>query len=193
MKRWPFLLLALLVSCSETPSNSPASTMSRTPLSVRGWIHDIEGAKTEQIPDVEIARRAAIFAATTVYVDKSEFSSGGVSENGAFVVLDVPHDKATVVFQSAGITAATLTLQNVPGTADVLVPSVILRQGEVKILDPKAIKVRVVSEDGQPRATGQFAIVAGHRVPVMEVPLQELATRREYPQPPGFRPVATVR
>jgi len=192
MNRWSFLLLALLVSCSETPADSPHA-LSRQPVSVRGWLHDVEGAQHEQIPDLEIARRQQIFMGTTVFVDKSEFSSGGVAENGAFLVLDVPPNSADVVFQSTNIDAAKLELRDVPGNADVLVPSVILRRGNVTVLDPKAIKVRLPGEGKQARDTGKFATVAGYKVPIIETPLSQLTDRRDYPNPGGFRPVAIVR
>jgi hypothetical protein len=192
MKRWSFLLLALLVSCSKTPANSPHA-LSSEPVSVRGWIHDAEGSVHEQIPDLEIARRQQLFIATTVFVEKSEFSSGGVAENGAFIVLDVPPHAADLVFQSTNIDAARLVLKDVPGNADVLVPAIILRQGAVTVLDPKAIKVRVPGDDDQPRNTGKFATVASYKVPIIETPLSQLANRREYPDPGGFRPVATFR
>lgn len=192
MKRWPLLLLALLVSCSETPADSPHA-LSRSPVSVRGWIHDAEGSVHEQIPDLEIARRQQLFMATTVFVEKSEFSSGGVAENGSFLVLDVPPNAADVIFQSTNIDAARLVLKDVPGNADVLVPAIILRRGAVTVLDPKAIKVRLPGDGKQARDTGRFAIVAGYKVPIIETPLAQLADRREYPDPGGFRPVATFK
>jgi hypothetical protein len=45
----------------------------------------------------------------------------------------------------------------------------------------------------KPRDTGKFAVVAGHRVPVIEAPLGEFGNRRDYPNPGGFRPVATYK
>jgi hypothetical protein len=41
--------------------------------------------------------------------------------------------------------------------------------------------------------SGKTAKVGGYTVPIMNTPFAEMMDRREYPNPGGFRPVATVR
>lgn len=61
------------------------------------------------------------------------------------------------------------------------------------MLDPKKIEVRLPASVDKPRPTGKTATVAGYTVPIVETPLAQMANRRDYPNPPGYRPVATVR
>jgi len=61
------------------------------------------------------------------------------------------------------------------------------------VLDPKKIVVRVAGNVAKPTPTGKTATVAGYPVPVLEVPIKQMYDRRDYPQVPGFRPVATVK
>lgn len=183
----------LLTACGGGEKGESVYTLSRNPVSVRGWITDVAGAQKAETMEMEIARRTQLFQSSSVWVEKSEFASGGIAENGAFIVLDVPPMNATLGFNAPGAETAQIVLENVPGSADVFIPNVILENGGAKVLDPKAILVRVPSKVDKPRATGKMATVAGHAVPIMEVPLQQLADRREYPNPGGFRPVATFR
>ena len=187
------IAVVLLAACGGEPSGSSPYTISRKPVSVRGWITDVAGAKSAETVEMEIARRTELFASSSVWVENSEYASGGIAENGAFIVLDVPPDNATLGFNAPGAENAKIVLQNVPGTADVFIPNVILEPGGAKVLDPKAILVRVPGEVTQPKATGKTAMVAGYTVPVIEAPLSAFADRREYPNPGGFRPVATVK
>lgn len=185
------LALLLAVSCNES-KNSPHA-LSRQPLSVRGWVEDVAGAKRGETIEMEIARRQELFAATSVWVENNEFASGGVAENGAFIVLDVPPGNSVIGFNAPGAETARLTLENMPGSADVLIPAIILENGGAKVRDPKAIQIRVAGRVDKPTPTGKFAIIAGNQVPVMETPLSAMANRREYPDPPGYRPVATIK
>ncbi|MEA2488639.1 MAG: hypothetical protein QOH21_431 [Acidobacteriota bacterium] len=199
MKSSAFLLVVLsllvtiaLLGCNETPSDSPHA-LSREPISVRGWVEDVDGATRNPIAEMEIARRQEQFAQTSVWVEGNQYASGGVSENGAFIVLDVPPPNATLGFQAPGADGAQLTLQNVPGTADVFIPALFLSKGKVRVGNPKAIQVRLPANIDKAKPTGAFAIIAGHKVPVMATPLREMMDRRDYPSPGGFRPVAIVR
>jgi hypothetical protein len=187
------LALVLLAACGGGESGSSPYTISRKPVSVRGWITDVAGAQRAETMEMEIARRTELFASSSVWVENSEFASGGIAENGSFIVLDVPPDDAILGFNAPGAENARIVLQNVPGTADVFIPNVVLEPGGAKVLDPKAILVRVPGEVTQPRPTGKTATVAGYTVPVIEAPLGQFADRREYPAPAGFRPVATVK
>lgn len=183
--------LALVFGCSK--SKDSAESIASQPVSVRGWVHDVAGAKTETNLDMEIARRQSMFVQTSLWVEKSQFASGGIAQNGAFIVLDVPPGTSTIGFSAPGAENARLVLENVPGNADVLIPQIVLENGGAKVLDPNLIKVRVPGSGSQPRDTGKLAKVAGHSVRVIETPLVQLTDRRDYPQPGGFRPVAVVK
>ena len=188
-----FVLAILLVAACGGETTDSARGPARNPVSVRGWVTDVAGARRAETIEMEIARRTQLFQSSSVWVENNEFASGGIAENGAFIVLDVPPSNAILGFNAPGAETAKIVLQNVPGNADVFIPNVILENGGAKVLDPKAILVRIPGEVAQPRATGKTAIVAGHTVPVIDTPLGQMFDRREYPDPPGFRPVATVR
>ena len=186
-------MLLLVVSCGA-PEPGSVQTISRSPISVRGWILDVKGAQTQQNPDLEIARRTELFATASIWVENTQYASGGIQENGAFVVLDVPPNSATIGFQATGADQAQLTLEGVPPTADVLIPNVILEPGGATVRDPKAILIRLPDNTVKKRTpTGKTAKVAGYTVAIVLVPLSEMADRREFPDPGGFRPVATVK
>ncbi|HYC57973.1 MAG TPA: hypothetical protein VEK79_00240 [Thermoanaerobaculia bacterium] len=187
------LLMLALAACKESEDQS-VFAMSREPVSVRGWILDVKDAKKEEIVDMEIQRRTALFQSTSVWVEETEYASGGIAENGAFIVLDVPPNKATLGFNAPGAETAKLLLEGVPGTADVFIPDVILEPNGATVRDPKQILVRVPSSDvDKPTRSDKTATVAGHIVPIIKAPIRDFMDRREYPNPGGFRPVATVR
>jgi hypothetical protein len=189
----PFALV-VLAACGGKESGGEIYQMSRDPISVRGWILDVKGAKRAETIEMEIARRTQLFQSSSVWVENVQYASGGIAENGSFIVLDVPPLNATLGFNAPGAETAKVVLQNVPATADVFIPDLILENGGAKVLDPKRIIVRVPSSNVSKRTpTGQTATVAGYTVPVIEAPLSEMNDRRDYPQVPGFRPVATVK
>ncbi len=185
------IALVTLAACkgSESEGVRPPSQ----PVSVRGWILDVKGAQRAETMEMELARRSQLFLASSVWVENSIFASGGIAENGAFVVLDVPPQNTTLGFNAPGAETAKVVMQNVPGNADVFIPDLILENGGATVLDPKKIVVRVPASVSQRRPTGRTATIAGYTVPVIEAPMSELIDRREYPQVPGFRPVATVK
>lgn len=186
------LALVTLASCGGGGKKT-GGDFSRKPVSVRGWVLDVKGAKRANTAEMEMFRRQQLFQATSLWVENNQYASGGIGENGAFIVLDVPPASSVIGFNAPGATTAKLVLQNVPGTADVFVPDVILEAGGATVLDPTRILVRVAAKVSKRSPTGQTAIVAGHRVAVMEVPLAELIDRRDYPHPPGYLTVATVK
>lgn len=144
--------------------------------------------------EMEIARRTELFAATSVWVENNEYASGGIAENGAFIVLDVPPGNATLGFNAPGAETARLTLQDVPGTADVFIPDLVLEPNGSTVLDPAKILIRVPSEEVEKlTASGKTAKINQYTVPIMNAPLSQMTDRREYPNPGGFRPVATVK
>lgn len=167
--------------------------MSSDPTSVRGWVLDVKGAKRGETIEMELGRRAELFASTSVWVENVAYASGGIAGNGAFVVLDVPPNSATLGFNAPGAETARLELRNVPANADVLIPNVILFNGGASVLDPSKIVVRIPGSSDQITRTGKKAIVAGYEVEIVESPLSKMGDRRDYPDVPGIRPVATVR
>ncbi|HYO76734.1 MAG TPA: hypothetical protein VE010_09755 [Thermoanaerobaculia bacterium] len=188
------LAFLFVVACGGEQDPKSAQMLSRTPCSVRGWILDVKGAQQAENADLEIARRTELFTTSSVWVEDTEFASGGIAENGAFIILDVPPQKATLGFQATGAADARLVLEGVPPSADVLIPNVILENNGATILDPKLLQVRIPDRDvDKPTPNGQTARIAGHAVPIMRTPLHMLEDRRDYPNPGGFRPVATFK
>jgi hypothetical protein len=196
MKRLFLPLLFLFASCGpERTTNSVG--VSREPISVRGWIAGVEGSEatnTFRTVETEAARRMALFQQTNVWVDNAPYVSGGVAENGSFILLDVPPGNVTIVFSTPNIPAARLVLQNIPGNADVIVPGVILKKDSVAFADPAAVKVRMAAHVRKAVPAGRFATIAGLRVPVMNTPMAAMVDRRDYPNPPyAGAPLATVK
>ena len=193
LRRSLAIAFLVLAACGRSEKSGSLSQLQGEPVSVRGWIADVAGAKRGATMEMEIARRAELFQATSLWVENFEFASGGISGNGGFVVLDVPPQNSTISFSAPGAETAKLVLQNVPGNADVFIPDLVLEPGGVKVLDPSRILVRVPTTSDKAAPTGRTAIIAGYTVPIYETPMKQFGDRREYPSPPGFRPVATVK
>ena len=169
----------------------------REPVSVRGWIYDVERNVAEgsfKTVETEVARRAEMFAQTSVWIDNVAYVSGGVAEDGSFILLDVPPGNVTISFSAPGAETARLPLQNIPGNSDVLVPGLILKKDGSAVTDPKALRVRLPSGVSASKPTNATAIIAGHTVPIIETPYNQMVDRRDYPAPPGSaRAIATVK
>jgi hypothetical protein len=194
MRRTLFVLaLFALASCGGGEKSDSVYDLSKEPVSVRGWILDVKGAQRGETMETEIARRTQLFQSSSVWVENAQYASGGIAENGAFIVLDVPPSNAILGFNAPGAESAQVLLKDVPGSADVFIPDLILQNGGATVLDPKKIEVRLPASVDKPRPTGKTATVAGYTVPIVETPLAQMNNRRDYPQPPGYRPVATVR
>lgn len=192
MKRAAWIVVLLvLASCSG--SEDPIYKLSRDPVSVRGWINDVKGAKPGETMEMEVARRTEMFVATSVWAEGNEYASGGIAENGAFVVLDVQPGKSVLGFNAPGAENARIVLEGIPGSADVIIPEVILEPNGATVVDPSRIVIRVPSDVSQRTPTGQTAKVNQYTVPIVNVPLAEMSDRRDYPKPSGFQPVATYK
>jgi hypothetical protein len=186
-------LALVMIACGGKPPTPSADLVSREPVSVRGWIEDVEGSKRAATPEMESGRRTQIFQATSIWVENANYVSGGVAENGSFILLDVPPGDVTIGFNAPGAETAKLVLHNIPGSADVLVPALILKRGGASVWKPEAVKVRIAAQIDKPAPTGKTATVAGVTVPVVYVPLRAMVDRRDYPNPGGFAPLATYR
>ncbi|HEV7921591.1 MAG TPA: hypothetical protein VGR02_12455 [Thermoanaerobaculia bacterium] len=192
------LLLAACCSLLACTGELPSAHLSKDPISLRGWIADVEQRQdnnTFRTVETESARRAQLFQGTNIWVENAPYVSGGVAETGAFLLLDVPPGNITVDFTPPGGQNVRLVMQNIPGNADVLIPALLLKpNGTVALLDPKAVKVRLAANIDKPRPTSLTAIIAGVSVPVIEVPIAEMVDRRDYPNAPATTaPVATVK
>ncbi len=190
MKRILCILLLILAACS---SEKPKPAVSKEPVSVRGWIEDVEGSVRAANPDLETARRTQIFQATSIWVENADYVSGGVAENGSFILLDVPPGNLTIGFEAPGAEQARVVLQNIPGNADVFIPGLILKKDGVRVMKPEAVRVRVPARIEKETRTGRMAVVAGLQVPIVDVPIAAMIDRHDYPKPEGFRPVATFK
>lgn len=186
--------LVLVAACGgEKKDDASIYLLNREPTSVRGWIHDVAGAKKGETMEMELGRRQSLFASTSLWVENSQYASGGIAEDGAFVILDVPPQKSVIGFNAPGAEDAKLVLENVPGNADVFIPDVVLEHGGATVLDPKKILIRLPMKIDKAQPTGRSAKIGGYSVPIIATPLGQLADRREYPHPGGFRPVAIVK
>jgi hypothetical protein len=187
--------LLLFAACSgETKIDEESIyALNREPTSVRGWIVDVANTKHSDTIEIEIARRQQLFQATSLWVENNQYASGGISSNGAFVILDVPPINATIGFNAPGAENAKLTLKNVPGNSDVFIPDIVLERGGAKVLDPKKILIRLPMKIDKAQDTGRTAMIGPYTVPIIATPLGQLTDRREYPNPGGFRPVAIVK
>ena len=194
MRRFvPILALLLLPACSGEKKADSIYLMSRSPTRVRGWIFDGKGAQKAEAMEMEIARRTQLFQSTSVWVEDAQFASGGIAENGAFIVLDVPPLSATLGFNAPTAETARIVMKDVPPSADVFLPDVVLEPGGATFLDPSRLMVRLPASVSKPTPTGRHATINGHKVPIVETPVAQMVDRRDYPNPGGFRPVAVVK
>ncbi|HKO56472.1 MAG TPA: hypothetical protein VJ276_11380 [Thermoanaerobaculia bacterium] len=194
MRSAPVLAVVLLLAACT--GELPSAHLAKEPISLRGWIADVDGSSNGAFRTVETesARRVQLFQSTNIWVENAPYVSGGVADTGAFLLLDVPPGNITVSFTAPGAQNAKLVMQNVPGNADVLIPALQLKANGVALLDPKAVKVRVAAKIDKARPTKMTATIAGVLVPVIEVPIAEMVDRRDYPDAPStVAPVATVK
>lgn len=194
-KRTILVALLIVIGCQgggERPSRNPQ--LSRTPVSVRGWIADIERVQDPAVfktVDTELARRSEVFQNTNMWIEGMPFVSGGISETGAFVLLDVPPGDVTINFATAGAENAKLVLKNVPGNSDVMIPGLLLTKTGSKLTEPEKVKVRMAGSVDRP--TGKTANINGLDVPIVEVPIRAMMDRRDYPEVASMAPVPVAK
>jgi hypothetical protein len=190
------LLLTLLAAACGGGSEHPGPHVASDPISVRGWIVDVDTAPNNAYHTIETeaARKQNLFRGTNVWIENAPYVSGGVAETGAFLLLDVPPGNVTITFSAPGAPASRLVLGQIPGNADVFVPAMMLKRDGVALLDPSSVKVRLAANIDKAIPSGAFAIVAGQRVPVMRTPINQMIDRLDYPTPPSMQaPLATVK
>jgi hypothetical protein len=194
MKRLAVITL-LATACWGPKPGTPV--VSKDPISVRGWILDVENGETTTYHTVETeaARKATLFQGTNIWVDNAPYVSGGVAQTGAFLLLDVPPGNPIIELTPPNGPTARLRMENVPGNADVYLPALILRKGAIVPADPAAVKVRVATRVPKEAPSGAFVTIGGQRIPIMNTPIAEMTDRHDYPTPPGggVTPLATVK
>lgn len=179
-----FLSAALVARCG------PAETgpdVSRSPASVRGWIGDIELPPNETYRLMEKTTginqlKLQILQGTTLSVAGTQVASGGIAENGSFIILDVAPGSVTIIFSAPGLPENMLTIDNVPPNADILLPAVELTL-KGAVVDPKRVVARIPEERGRETPVPPPIRVMGQEVPVRVASLGELVDRRDYPEP----------
>jgi hypothetical protein len=196
MRHLALVALLLGAACGGVEPNTPR--VSKDPISVRGWILDVDngGESTRyKTVETEAARKAALFQATNIWVDNAPYVSGGVAQTGAFLLLDVPPGTPVIELTPPNSPTARLRMENIPGNADVFLPALILRKDTVVLADPAAVKVRMAAHVAKETPSGTFAIIGGQRVPIMNTPIADMVDRHDYPTPPngGAAPLATVK
>jgi hypothetical protein len=191
--KWLATIALFALACGSPTPNTPH--VSREPISVRGWIVDVESPPSAyRTIETEWARKSQLFLQTNIWVDNAPYVSGGVAENGSFILLDVPPGNVTVSFSAPGAPLVRLVLEHVPGNADVFIPALFIKHDSVALLEPKGVKVRLAAKVKQPTPTGATAIVAGLTFPVVNTPMVAMMDRLDYPIPPsGPVPIATVK
>ncbi|MEA2336775.1 MAG: hypothetical protein QOE82_782 [Thermoanaerobaculia bacterium] len=190
------LIFALVAAACGGSSEPKGPHVHKDPISVRGWIVDVEtGPSTAyHTVETEAARKADLFRGTNVWVENAPYVSGGVAETGSFLLLDVPPGDVTITFSAQGVPSSRLVLRHIPGNADVFIPAMLIKRDTVSLLDPKSVKVRMAAQVDKSAPTGAFANVGDLRVPVMNTPIKEMIDRLDYPNPPASAaPLATVK
>ena len=189
------LLVVLALAAAACSNEAKGPQVSKEPVSVRGWLLDVEGSSSPiRTAETEAARKTHLFQATYVEVVNAPYVSGGIAENGSFLLLDVPPGKVTIIFSAPGAQSAKLEMDNVPGNADIFLPALLLENNGVTLAEPAAVKVRMAARIATVKPSGQFVTVAGARLPVLETPLAQMADRHDYPTPPTtLVPIAKVK
>ena len=166
--------------------------MKKNPISIRGWIAGIDTGTPPPgdvfavtSPDLKISPyQSQLFQETNLSIEGVAYASGGVSDNGSFVVLDAPPGDVVLNFQAPGISLVQLRMANIPPNADLLIPAIQLHPDRVEILDPEGIAIRVPAPPrGERKQLDEKAIVGEHEVVVWQVPLRDMMDRRDWPVP----------
>jgi len=178
------LMLTFLVAGCAAPKGGGAGAHG-SPVSVRGWIADVEMPPSDLMkvtdPYIQIQRKYAMFRDTAISVEGVNYVSGGVAETGAFIMLDVPPGDSIINFQPPGLPDAQLKLRQIPGNGDVILPGLLIKGTKVELFKPEDAMVRLAGTGTERKKLDIPAYVGDVRIDVWEVPLSELADRREYP------------
>ena len=174
-----FLVTAVLVvsSCGggETTTRRPA----QNPISIRGWIMDIEGTPSD-IPDVAFPaiNRAPIqyILDANVYVPDQQYVSGTI-ENGSFVMLDVANGDATIMFQAAGIADSPMRVKGVPPSADLVLPGIVIGKEISYVADSRRAMVRIPSNVAEVEEVPSTTFVNDEKISTYNIPIKKMGDR----------------
>lgn len=177
----PLLLLAASCAVPEDDGTGPG----KTPVSVRGWIADIQLPPQEVMkvsdPARERQRMHQFLSETNIYVLNMPFVSGSIAETGAFIMLDVPPGDVTLRFQPPGLPEAQLVIKNLPGNADVMLAGLKIDGEKVSLINPSKSVARIPIEEDVRRKLDSVVYVGDQSIEVWEVPYNDLVDRREFP------------
>lgn len=178
-------VIAISLAGCEAKESGPE--VSRSPASVRGWIGDIELPPNEMYRLMEQTTginqlKLQILQDTTLSVAGTQVASGGIAENGSFIILDVAPGPVTIIFSAPGLPENMLMIEGVPGNADILLPGVELTLAGPKI-DTSRVLARIPEERGKETPVPPPIKVMGQEVAVKVTSLGELVDRRDYPEP----------
>lgn len=176
------LIVPALLFCSEP---TPRGDLPDGPVSIRGWVTRVDG-----VP--HYGQDGNLYD-LNAYVEGIERVSGGVRDNGAFIILGVPPGDSTIVFQAPGVEGAAIHFKGLPPQADVLLPGIVLAPGGVTISNPEAAKVRIPGRrDGEIEPVESKTTANGVSLPTFIVPTRALGDRLNYPKPPPQGNVISV-
>ncbi|HVR44223.1 MAG TPA: hypothetical protein VMS56_12355 [Thermoanaerobaculia bacterium] len=184
------LLLPLGCGGNESPDRADRGSFRKGPVSIRGWFAEIDaGAPPPEVfsvtePNARISpHQSRLFEQTSISLEDVPYASGGVADNGSFIILDAPPGRLTINMQAPGVPLVQMNLESIPANADVFIPGIRLLPDRFEILEPEKILIRVPTRGSERRMTGQRGIVGGHPVEIWEVPLREMMDRRDWPVP----------
>lgn len=167
------VIVPILLSCGEPV---PRGDLPKGPVSVRGWISSVEG-----VPNYG---QDGSFYDLNAYVEGIERVSGGVDEDGSFIVLGVPPGDSTVVFQAPGVDDAAIHFEGLPPRADVLLQGIILTPAGATVENPEEAKVRIPNgRRTEIRQIESTTTANGVALPTYLVPIEALGDRLNHPVP----------
>lgn len=193
MRRPVLLLLSLLVfacSDSETLDREDRGSFRKGPVSIRGWFSEIDvGPPPPDVfsvttPNARISPyQRQLFEKTNISLEGVPYASGGVRDDGSFIVLDAPSGAMLLNMQAPGVPLVQMRLENIPPNADVFIPGIKLYADRFEILRPDQVLIRVPTRGGERKKAERTAKVGEHAADVWEVPLREMMDRRDWPVP----------
>jgi len=171
------LTVCVIAACGEG-EKSPRRP-AQDPVSIRGWILDIEGIPSDS-PDLVFPslNRSPIqyVLEANAYIPDQQFVSGTI-ENGSFVMLDVANGDVTIMFQAAGIADSAMKIKGVPPSADLVLPGIVIGKERTYLIDPTKAMVRIPSNVAEVEEIPSTTFVNGDKVPTFNIPIKKMGDR----------------
>lgn len=179
LKTSVFLLLIVLLVIACGGEGKAPRRPAQDPVSIRGWILDIEGvpsdAPDQVFPSLNRSPIQYILDAN-VYIPDQQFVSGTI-ENGSFVMLDVANGDVTIMFQAAGIADSPMKVKGVPPSADLVLPGIVIGKERTYLVDPTKAMVRIPSNVAEVEEIPSTTFVNGDKVPTFSIPIKKMGDR----------------